>query len=114
MSESTELTEDAAPALYVWLGSDPISNEPDAQIEDLPGVSDLVLLATAIASGRLGRFLPTRIATSPHQTPDPSGFRSVDVARLLREYHIPHQRCYELLLEEQAAPDMEPPNSTLA
>ena len=100
MSEAVEPTENVAPALYIWLGSDPISHEPDAHIEDLPGVSDLVLLATAIASGRLGRFLPTRIATSPHQTPDPSGFRSVDVARLLREYHIPHQRCYELLLEE--------------
>ena len=97
-------TENGAPALYVWLGSDPVSSEPDIQIEDLPGVSDLVLLATAIASGRLGRFLPTRVATSPHLTPGPSNFRSVDVARLLREYHIPHQRCYELLLEEQPEP----------
>jgi len=99
MSDATEATEENAPALYIWLGSDAISSKPDAQIEDLPGVSDLVLLATAIANGRLGRFLPTRVAISPHETPNPSGFRSVDVARLLREYHIPHQRCYELLLD---------------
>src|SRR6185437_14007814 len=100
----SEPSEAIAPALYIWLGSDPVSSEPDAQIEDLPGVSDLVLLATAIAEGRLGRFLPTRIATSPHQTPNPSNFRSVDIARLLREYRIPHQRCYELLLEGRSAP----------
>ena len=97
----SEPSEETAPALYVWLGSDPVSSNPDTQIEDLPGVSDLVLLATAIASGRLGRFLPARVATSSHPTPNPSNFRSVDVARLLREYHIPHQRCYELLLEAQ-------------
>lgn len=96
----SEPSDEPAPALYVWLGSDPVSSVPDTQIDDLPGVSDLVLLATAIAGGRLGRYLPTRVATSPHRTPSPSSFRSVDVARLLREYHIPHQRCYELLLDD--------------
>lgn len=90
---------ESAGVLYIWLGKDPISTEPDAEIEDVPGESDLALLAAAIADGRLGRHLPLRIAFSSHSTPHPPSIRSVDVARMLREYRIPHQRCYELLLD---------------
>ena len=70
------------------------------QIEDVPGVSDLELLARAIADGRLGRFLPSRVATSPHRSPGPTGFRSIDVSRLMRDHQIPHRRCYEVLLDQ--------------
>ncbi|MGA7669566.1 MAG: hypothetical protein WBW04_04045 [Nitrolancea sp.] len=98
----SEDQEQAAPDLYIWLHGDPRVSEPDTQIEDLPGVSDLKLLATAIASGRLGRYLPNRVATSPHRSPGPTGFRSVDVSRLMRDYQIPHRRCYEVVLEQIA------------
>lgn len=87
--------------LYIWLGKDPISTEPDAEIDDVPGESDLALLAAAIADGRLGPHLPLRIAFSSHRTPHQPSIRSVDVARMLREYRIPHQRCYELLLNRE-------------
>jgi hypothetical protein len=88
-----------AGVLYIWLGKDPISTEPDTEIEDVPGESDLALLAAAIADGRFGRHLPLRIAFSSHPTPNQPNIRSIDVARMLREYRIPHQRCYELLLD---------------
>lgn len=97
MSDSSE---QSVPALYIWLHGDPRVSEPDTQIEDVPGESDLALLAMAIAGGRLGRILPSRIATSPHRAPGPSGFRSVDVSRLMRDHQIPHRRCYEVLLEQ--------------
>jgi len=92
---------ESAVVLYIWLGKDPISTEPDAEIEDVPGESDLALMAAAIADGRLGRHLPLRIAFSSHRTPHQPSIRSIDVARMLREYRIPHQRCYELLLDEE-------------
>lgn len=97
MSDSLET---AAPALYIWTQGDPRVSEPDLQIEDLPGVSDLELLATAIAAGRLGRIIPSRVGTSPHRSPGPTGFRMVDVSRLLRDHQIPHRRCYEVLLDQ--------------
>lgn len=104
----SEAPDQSVPALYIWLQGDPRVSEPDTHIEDIPGVSDLELLAMAIASGRLGRFLPNRVATSPHQSPGPTGFRSVDVSRLMRDHQIPHRRCYEVLLEQiQQAPDEE-------
>ncbi len=97
MSESAE---QEVPNLYIWLHGDPRVSEPDMHIEDHPGVSDLELLASAIAAGRLGRYLPSRVATSPHHSPGPTGFRSVDVSRLMRDYQIPHRRCYEVMLEQ--------------
>lgn len=96
----TEEQEPPAPSLYIWLHGDPQVSDPDTEIEDLPGVSDLQLLAHAIAAGRLGRYLPSRVATSPHRSPGPTGFRSVDVSRLMRDYQIPHRRCYEVVLEQ--------------
>jgi len=95
-----EAAETSTPILYIWLHGDPRVSEPDTEIEDLPGVSDLELLAQAIAAGRLGRFVPSRVATSPHRSPGPTGFRSVDVSRLMRDYQIPHRRCYEVLLDQ--------------
>jgi hypothetical protein len=96
----SEQPEPAFPALYIWTRGDPQVTEPDLQIEDEPGVSDLELLARAIAGGRLGRVIPARVATSPHRAPGPTGFRSVDVSRLLRDHQIPHRRCYEVLLNQ--------------
>ncbi len=105
----TEPPDETVPALYIWLHGDPRVSEPDLQIEDIPGISDLELLATAIVQGRLGRFLPNRVATSPHLSPGPTGYRSVDVSRLMRDHQIPHRRCYEVLLEQrqQATDDEE-------
>ncbi len=100
----SELRDEPVPALYIWTQGDPRVSDPDAEIEDVPGVSDLELLAMAIAQGRLGRFLPSRVATSPHRSPGPTGFRSVDVSRLMRDHQIPHRRCYEVLLEQVSQP----------
>ncbi|HEU5425064.1 MAG TPA: hypothetical protein VFU72_16095 [Nitrolancea sp.] len=83
--------------LYIWLGTDPLGTPPDTEIEDVPGVSDLQLLGEALAGGRFGTIIPAKIALSPHRSPSASGYRSVDVARLLRDLQIPHRRCYELL-----------------
>lgn len=85
------------PPLYVWLGNDPLATPADTTIDDPPGVSDLQLLAEAIVEGRLGQFLPIRIAISSHERPSSSGYRSVDVARLLRDHRIPHRRRIEVL-----------------
>lgn len=86
------------PSLYVWLGSEPLATPPDSQIEDVPGVSDLQLLGEALLAGRFGTVVPAKIAISPHQQPSSTGFRAVEVSRLLRDFKIPHRRCYELLL----------------
>ena len=83
--------------LFIWLGTDPQAAPPDTEIEDLPGVSDLQLLGEALATGRFGTIIPAKIALSPHRSPNATGFRSVDVARLLRDFQIPHRRCYQLL-----------------
>lgn len=85
------------PPLYIWFSGDPHAGPPDAIIEDTPGVADIDLLAQAIIDGRLGRYLPPKLAYSPHREPNPSGTRALDVPRLLREYQIPHRRRYELL-----------------
>ena len=84
-------------ALYVWLGTDPLGMPPDDQIEDIPGVSDLQLLGEALAAGRFGSVVPAKIAIATHREPNPTSVRSVDVARLLRDFQIPHRRCYQLL-----------------
>lgn len=96
---------DPTSPLYVWLGTDPLGAPPDVEIEDVPGVSDLQLLGEALATGRFGTVVPAKIALSPHRAPNPTGVRSVDVARLLRDFKIPHRRCYELLLPEAGSGD---------
>ncbi|MCS7049986.1 MAG: hypothetical protein NZL87_00050 [Thermomicrobium sp.] len=95
----------AARRLYIWLDRDPFSGPPDLAIEDTPGRADLDLLAEAIKAGRLGRYLPTKIAVSPHEVPRlPTGYRSINVANLLRHYRVPHRTRYEVL-SAQPAPD---------
>jgi len=94
----------AAPgSLYVWLDDDPQSGAPQVIIEDVPGVSDLDLIADAIVTGRLGRYLPVTLAFADHQTPVARRVRSVDVAKLLRDRHIRHRRRYEVILGPDAA-----------
>jgi hypothetical protein len=84
--------------LYIWLDRDPSSGPPDLWIEDVPGRRDLDLLAEAIRSGQLGRYLPTRLAISPHARPQHStAVRSVNVRNLLRQYRIPHRTRLEIL-----------------
>jgi len=62
------------------------------------GRADLDLLAEAIRSGRLGRYLPTRLALSPHEQPRlPTGYRRVNVLNLLRQYRIPYRTRLEVL-----------------
>ena len=90
--------------LYIWLDRDPFSGPPDLWIEDVPGRADLDLLAEAIRSGRLGRYLPTRLALSPHECPRlPSGYRTVNVSNLLRQYRIPFRTRLELLSRDEEA-----------
>ena len=95
------------PPLYVWLGTEPLAAPPDTEIEDVPGVSDLQLLGEALLAGRLGTVVPAKIAVSAHREPGPTGYRAVDVSRLLRDFKIPHRRCYELLLSGEAETDPE-------
>lgn len=85
--------------LYIWLESNPDSSEPDAAVDDTPGVSDLDLITSAILAGHLGRFLPTTIRFATHAEPNPAKVRSVDTARLLRDRSIPHRRKYEIVAE---------------
>ncbi len=91
--------------LYIWLDRDPFSGPPDLSIEDIPGRADLDLLAEAIRAGRLGRYLPTRMAISPHGQPrSATAFRSINVPNLLRQYRIPYRTRLELTSEETTAP----------
>lgn len=86
--------------LYIWLDRNPFSGPPDLWIEDVPGRADLELLAEAIRAGRLGRYLPVRLAISTHPDPQlPSGYRSVNVVNLLRQHRIPYRTRLELLLD---------------
>ncbi|CCF84187.1 hypothetical protein [Nitrolancea hollandica] len=82
--------------LYIWLDADPLVQPPDVVIEDTPGVSDIQLVARAIAEGRLGRLLPPKIAISTHERPNFNGYRKLDVARLLQEYQIANRRRFEI------------------
>lgn len=83
--------------LYIWLDSDPLAHPPDRTIEDVPGRADLDLVAEALATGRLGTLLPTKLAISPHRRPEtPAGYRTVDLSRLLRDYRIPYRVRFEL------------------
>lgn len=95
MSATREGTD--VPLLYIWLWQSPLAAPPDVAIEDTPGVSDLQLVAFAIAEGRLGAYLPAKLAISEHERPNPGGFRAVEVGRLLRDYGIRHRRCFEIL-----------------
>lgn len=92
----------ASENLYIWLDADPLVQPPDFVIEDVPGVSDLQLLARAIAEGRLGQLLPPKITVSTHERPNFNGYRSIDVARLLQEYQIAHRRRFEIFPSEPA------------
>lgn len=83
--------------LHIWLEGDPGVTPADVTIDDVPGVSDLDLLAEAIAAGRLGRYLPVTLHISDHPTPTPNRVRAVDTARLLRAHHIRHRRRYEVV-----------------
>ena len=83
--------------LYIWLDGDPAATPADVTIEDVPDVSDLDLVAAAIAEGRLGRYLPVTLHFSDHPSPNPRRVRAVDTARLLRERHIRHRRRYEVI-----------------
>lgn len=87
------------PPLYIWLDTDPLAGPADASIPDTPGVADLELVVQAILAGHLGRFLPAKLAMSQHERPNPGGYRSVDVGRLLRDRRIPHRQRFELLIE---------------
>ena len=86
--------------LYIWLDSNPGGELANVTIEDTPDVSDLDLIAAAIADGRLGRYLPVAILFATHPDPLPNKVRSIDTARLLRERAIPHLRRYEIMLPE--------------
>jgi hypothetical protein len=85
--------------LYVWLGSEPDIAEPDAGIDDVPGERDLDLIAAAIRDGTLGRYLPVRISYAPRDAPNRGQWKSIDTARLLRDYGVRHRRRYEVMLE---------------
>lgn len=99
--------------LYIWLDRNPFSGPPDLWIEDVPGRADLDLLAEAIRAGRLGRYLPVRLAISMHPNPKlPSGYRSVNVVNLLRQYRIPYRTRLELLLDTTG--DVSPAGSETA
>ena len=83
--------------LYIWLDTDPNSNQPELAIEDTPGISDLDLIAEAMLSGHLGRYLPVTIRFATHPDPQPNKVRSVDTARILRDRSIAHRRRYEII-----------------
>lgn len=92
--------------LHLWLTGEPGISESDVQIEDTPGESDLVLVASAIARGELGRILPATLYVAESADPAPGKVRSIDVARLLRENRIRHRRRYEVLLDDIEVDDM--------
>lgn len=88
--------------LYIWLEGEPGVTPASATIEDVPGESDLDLVARAIADGRLGRYLPVNLKFADLPEPSDKRIRSVDVARLLRTHDIRHRRRYEILTEQDA------------
>jgi hypothetical protein len=88
--------------LYIWLEGEPGVTPANLTIEDVPGESDLDLVARAIADGRLGRYLPVNLKFAEHPEPTQRRTRSVDVARLLRTHDIRHRRRYEILMEQDA------------
>lgn len=92
------MTASDAPAesqLYIWLDGEPATSDPDVTIPDLPGVSDIQLIVEALERGELGRYLPVTLHYAEHARPQ--RYRSLDVARLLRERHIRHRRRYEVI-----------------
>jgi hypothetical protein len=91
-------TASDAPLLYLWLSGDPQVVPFDLTIPDVPGVSDLELIASAMRDGRLGTILPPRISFAPRPDPGSSIVRAVDVGRMLRDYRIRHRRRYEIML----------------
>jgi hypothetical protein len=97
---------DSNDLLYIWLDTDPASSQSDLTIEDTPGVSDLDLIAEAMMSGHLGRYLPVTIRFATHPDPQPNRIRSVDTARMLRDRSIAHRRRYEII-QPAAADDKQ-------
>ncbi len=91
------VTAEPEERLYIWLDGQAGNAEPDAIVEDVPGVSDLELVAEAVLSGHLGRYLPATIHFATHPDPNPGKVRSIDTARLLRDRSVPHRRRYEIL-----------------
>lgn len=83
--------------LFIWLDSNPGGELANVTIEDTPDISDLDLIAAAVAAGRLGRYLPVAILFATHPEPLPNKVRSIDTARLLRDRAIPHRRRYEII-----------------
>lgn len=98
------VTEATNERLYIWLDGQAGRVEPDTAIEDVPGVSDLQLVAEAVLSGHLGRYLPATIHFATHPDPNPGKVRSIDTARLLRDRGVPHRRRYEILLPDDSTP----------
>lgn len=86
--------------LYIWLEGEPGVTPASMTIEDVPGESDLDLLARAIADGMLGRYLPVGLKFADHPDPSQKRVRSVDIARLLRTHNVRHRRRYEILSED--------------
>ncbi|WP_051914304.1 hypothetical protein [Thermorudis peleae] len=90
--------------LYIWLDRDPLSQPPDYEIDDIPGRADLAILAEAVAAGKLGSLLPTKLALSRHARPEtPAGYRRIDVRKLLRDYRIPYRTRYQLIMTTSTA-----------
>jgi hypothetical protein len=83
--------------LFIWLDTNPESSQPELAIEDTPGIPDLDLIAAALVSGHLGRYLPVTIRFASHPDPQPNKVRSVDTARMLRDRSIAHRRRYEII-----------------
>lgn len=83
--------------IYIWLDGDPESSPADVSIPDRHGVSDLDQIADAVRAGQLGRFLPVRLRFSDHPQPSMRRVRSLDTAKLLRDYQIRHRRRYEVM-----------------
>ncbi len=96
MSENPQAEQ--SEQLYIWLDSNPEHELATVTIDDTPDVSDLDLIAAAVADGRLGRYLPVTIVFATHPNPLPNKVRSIDTARLLRDRHIAHLRRYEIVL----------------
>lgn len=91
------VTAEPGELLYIWLDGQAGNAEPDATVEDVPDVSDLELVAEALLSGHLGRYLPATIYFATYPDPNPGKVRSIDTARLLRDRGVPHRRRYEIL-----------------
>jgi hypothetical protein len=87
---------DSTPQIHIWLDGEPGLIPAAATIDDIPGESDIDLIARAIVEGRLGRYLPSRMKYATRPQPRSNQVRSLDTARLLSTYRIRHRRRYEV------------------